>query len=51
MVSKAWRFRELISAEEILMLNDLMGFSTIREMERRFLTAAQNEAKYGSARY
>ncbi len=51
MASRARRFRELIAAEEIPMLNDLMGFSTIREMERRFLTAAQNEAKYGSARY
>ena len=29
-------------------INDLMGLGTIREMERRFLTAQQLEAKYGA---
>ena len=28
-------------------INDLMGLGTIREMEKRFLTAQQLEAKYG----
>ncbi len=30
-------------------LNDLMGFATIRDLEQRFLTADQRQAKYGSA--
>lgn len=30
-------------------LNELMGFATIRDMEQRFLTTAQREAKYGAA--
>lgn len=29
-------------------INDLMGLGTIREMEQRFLTAGQLEAKYGA---
>ena len=29
-------------------INDLMGLGTIKEMERRFLTATQLEAKYGA---
>ena len=35
-----------VSFQEI---NDLMGFETIKEMERQFLTAAQRQAKYGAA--
>ena len=38
MASKTQRFWELV------------GFSTIKEMELRFLTTAQREAKYGAAR-
>jgi 2-methylisocitrate lyase-like PEP mutase family enzyme len=30
-------------------LNDLMGFGTIKDMEQRFLTASQKQAKYGVA--
>lgn len=30
-------------------INELMGFGTIRDMEQRFLTAAQKQAKYGAA--
>ena len=30
--------------------NELMGITTIRAMEQRFVTAAQREAKYGTAR-
>ena len=33
-----------VSFQEI---NDLMGLGTIREMEQRFLTPAQLDAKYG----
>ncbi len=35
-----------VSFQEI---NELMGFGTIRDMEQRFLTAAQKQAKYGAA--
>jgi 2-methylisocitrate lyase-like PEP mutase family enzyme len=35
-----------VSFQEI---NDLMGFGTIKDMEQRFLTAAQKQAKYGAA--
>jgi 2-methylisocitrate lyase-like PEP mutase family enzyme len=31
-------------------LNDLLGFATIRDMEQRFLTVAQREAKCGATR-
>jgi hypothetical protein len=31
-------------------LNDLMGLGTIKELEQRFLTAGQLQAKYGTAR-
>jgi 2-methylisocitrate lyase-like PEP mutase family enzyme len=30
-------------------LNELMGFGTIKDMEQRFLTATQKQAKYGAA--
>jgi 2-methylisocitrate lyase-like PEP mutase family enzyme len=30
-------------------LNELIGFGTIKDMEQRFLTAAQRQAKYGTA--
>jgi hypothetical protein len=30
-------------------LNELMGFATIKDMEQRFLTAEQKQAKYGAA--
>jgi 2-methylisocitrate lyase-like PEP mutase family enzyme len=30
-------------------LNELMGFGTIKDMEQRFLTVAQKQAKYGAA--
>ncbi len=35
-----------VSFQEI---NDLMGFGTIKDMEQRFLTAVQKQAKYGTA--
>jgi hypothetical protein len=35
-----------VSFQEI---NDLMEFGTIRDMEQRFLTAGQRQAKYGAA--
>jgi hypothetical protein len=35
-----------VSFEEI---NEQMGVGTIKELEQRFLTAAQREAKYGAA--
>jgi 2-methylisocitrate lyase-like PEP mutase family enzyme len=31
-------------------LNELMESSTVKEIEQRFLTAAQREAKYGAMR-
>jgi hypothetical protein len=36
-----------VSLEE---LNELMGSATIKEMEQRFLTTAQRQAKHGAAR-
>jgi hypothetical protein len=30
-------------------LNERTGFGTIKDMERRFVTSAQKQAKYGTA--
>jgi hypothetical protein len=62
MPSKSHRFRPLVEAEEIpiqpgiydgcsarLVINELMGFGTSKDMEQSFLTAAQKQAKYGAA--
>jgi hypothetical protein len=47
MVTKARCLRELVSFEE---LDELTGFRTTREMEQRYLTVTQREAKYGATR-
>jgi hypothetical protein len=50
MASKTQRFRQLIEAEEILIQPGICDeFGTIKDMEQRFLTAAQKQAKYGAA--
>jgi hypothetical protein len=43
MTTKTQRFRQLIAAPEILIQPG------IKDMEQRFLTAAQKQAKYGAA--
>jgi hypothetical protein len=53
MTGKSQRFRRLIEAQEILVplgVYELMGFAVIGDIERRFLTPSQREAKYGVVR-
>ena len=50
MASKTQRFRELIEAEEIVIQPGVYDGFNIRDMEQRFVTKAQHEAKYGAAR-
>jgi hypothetical protein len=53
MTSKTQRFRQLIGRPDLKAsfhkTNEPMGFGAIKELEQRFLTAAQRQAKYGAA--